>query len=255
MQKYATLAISIVFIPSIAFASWWNPFTWFSYQVPVQSSIASSHTIKPVTPTDNNPPAVAPIKKSPVEKKKPVEKPIVKITPTVTPTTETAINTVPPETTLCNGIYWKKCPAGQDFICPASGDARCQVPTPQNPSPINNDDGYQQKLLNDQAARQAQAQQEAQYQQQNSAIQAKQTQRNTLTNDYNAQVAALNQQIIDIKNQYYVDIANIDARPGDAYSANGEKQNALTKANTKIEQINLQIQQLTLDYNNRINQL
>ncbi len=35
-------------------------------------------------------------------------------------------SSTPQNTTLCNGTYWSACPAGQDFVCPASGNAYCQ---------------------------------------------------------------------------------------------------------------------------------
>jgi len=30
--------------------------------------------------------------------------------------------------TYCNGTYWKQCAAGQEFVCPSSGNAYCYVP-------------------------------------------------------------------------------------------------------------------------------
>lgn len=43
--------------------------------------------------------------------------------------------------TLCNGKYWNKCPAGQNFVCPATGgDAYCQAAdqTQTSAQPSNN---------------------------------------------------------------------------------------------------------------------
>jgi hypothetical protein len=37
----------------------------------------------------------------------------------------------PPNTTPCNGKYWIACPSGQDFVCPASGNAVCRSPVAQ----------------------------------------------------------------------------------------------------------------------------
>ena len=31
----------------------------------------------------------------------------------------------PPNTTLCNGMYWTSCPIGQKFYCPPTGSAQC----------------------------------------------------------------------------------------------------------------------------------
>jgi len=36
------------------------------------------------------------------------------------------INTPPANATLCNGTYWRNCSNGQDFVCPATGEAFCQ---------------------------------------------------------------------------------------------------------------------------------
>ena len=69
-----------------------------------------------------------------------------------------------------------------------------------------------------------------------------------LTSDYNAQYNALQQQIIDIKTQYYIDLKNIDGTAGFLAQANGLKQKATDEANAKIQQIQLQEQQLYLNY-------
>lgn len=40
---------------------------------------------------------------------------------------QAVISTPPANTTFCNGMYWSKCPDGQDFVCPQSGKAYCQL--------------------------------------------------------------------------------------------------------------------------------
>lgn len=66
--------------------------------------------------------------------------------------------------------------------------------------------------------------------------------------EFNQSVQAFQQQIIDIKAQYYIDIRNIDQTAGFLAQADGLKQQALVTANAKIAQIKLKIQQLQLDY-------
>jgi len=44
----------------------------------------------------------------------------------------TVASTSLPNTTLCNGVAYTECPAGQSFVCPKSGDAYCQPPVKQN---------------------------------------------------------------------------------------------------------------------------
>lgn len=58
---FGALTLGIVLLPSVAFASWWNPFTWFPHKTAV-----------PVTVTV---PVVVP--QAPVQAKKPVLKPVV----------------------------------------------------------------------------------------------------------------------------------------------------------------------------------
>jgi len=40
-------------------------------------------------------------------------------------------NLTPADSILCNGTYWTQCPTGQDFVCPASGNAYCRLPQQQ----------------------------------------------------------------------------------------------------------------------------
>jgi hypothetical protein len=140
-------------------------------------------------------------------------------------------NTPPPNTTLCNNTYYTNCSSNQDFVCPAIGDAYCQT---------------------------SQQQQQIEYQRQQTQATATQQQKtgqiNAITSQYNVQKIALDQQIIDIKNQYYKDLAKIENSPGLGMSeAIGEEQNLLNKDNALISQIQLQEQQLYLDYLARIN--
>ena len=49
---------------------------------------------------------------------------------------------IQPTGTLCNGTYWNECLVGQNFVCPATGNAYCQ--TPQQPvQPVQQKNNYQ----------------------------------------------------------------------------------------------------------------
>lgn len=236
MKKYALFLLAIVFVPSIAFASWWNPFTWFTKNTALSnhSSVQSEISIDKLG-NINSPEKTIQTKILP-------KKTARKSTPTVITEqvvlpppqqkdnvpTASAITTPPPNTTLCNGIYYNPCFAGQDFICPSNGNGYCQL---------------------------SQQQQEQLQQAQLVAAQQKTNQINTLTSQYNTQFNALEQQIINIKNQYYKDLVPIDGSGTNLMEAQGEKQNLLNKDNALISQIQLQEQQLYLDYSTKINAL
>ena len=71
---------------------------------------------------------------------------------------------------------------------------------------------------------------------------------------YNTQKIALDQQIIDIKNQYYAELPTLGAGTNVAEMA-GEQQALLNKDNAQIAQIQLQEQQLYLNYESQLNAL
>ncbi len=153
---------------------------------------------------------------------------------TTAPQRQSVVNTPPPNATLCNGTYYTACSAGEDFVCPASGGAYCQ------PS-------------------QQQQQQQTQYQQQQSqaaaAQQQTQNQIDTLTTQYNNQLNALNQQILNIKTQYYSNVAAIQQVPEGVELQDGQIQKATDDANSQIQQIQLQEQQLQLTYQEQLSAL
>ncbi|MCX6753728.1 MAG: hypothetical protein NTV03_01585 [Candidatus Nomurabacteria bacterium] len=39
--------------------------------------------------------------------------------------------------TLCNGTYYNACPAGENFVCPSSGSAYCEIPKTNDPVKTN----------------------------------------------------------------------------------------------------------------------
>jgi peptidoglycan hydrolase-like protein with peptidoglycan-binding domain len=53
------------------------------------------------------------------------------------PSSNSQVSIPPPSGTLCNGSYYTACPTGQDFVCPASGGAYCQLsPRQTNPQVV-----------------------------------------------------------------------------------------------------------------------
>jgi hypothetical protein len=54
-------------------------------------------------------------------------------------TSQSCISNPSPNTTFCNGVNYSACPVGQDFVCPASGSAHCQLP----PVPKSNNQSCQ----------------------------------------------------------------------------------------------------------------
>src|SRR5438045_963616 len=98
MKKYLSiLTVLLVISPSIALASWWNPFSWSIWNIFNRENNVAQVINSAVHPTKSN--------------------------------QEIASSTTN-ETILCNGQYWNKCPDGQLLVCPIDGktDAYCSVP-------------------------------------------------------------------------------------------------------------------------------
>jgi hypothetical protein len=154
------------------------------------------------------------------------------------------VNTQPPNTTLCNGTYYNNsCPSGENLVCPSSGSAYCQLSQQQQQA---NNEAAQAAALQQQEANAQAAQQAAQQQKTN--------QINALTSAYNTQYNALQQEIINIKNQYYAELPTLGAGTNIA-EATGEQQALLNKDNAQISQIQLQEQQLYLNYQEQVSAL
>src|SRR3989339_460598 len=115
MKKYLAILFLIAFtVPSVALASWWNPFSWFNnwsfnkkeaipqVQVEVEKTTPSADNSAIVIKTEQD------IAKQ--ETKEQVRNNTVSVSPDVL---------------ICNGKEWSKCPAGHNFYCPAQGDAQC----------------------------------------------------------------------------------------------------------------------------------
>src|SRR5260221_3115086 len=53
MNKVLRLALlGLLFIPTVAFASWWNPFTWFTDKQPVAISFTPSQSVEVYSPSN-----------------------------------------------------------------------------------------------------------------------------------------------------------------------------------------------------------
>ena|SRR3989344_3031987 len=163
----------------------------------------------------------------------------------------TPVIKTPPNTTFCNGTNWTQCPTGQDFVCPASGNAYCQIP--QQQVDLLAEQQRQQQLAEQQ--RQLYVQQQAVQQEETRRLQAEQqknSQINSLLAEYRQKESDITQQILDIKQKYYQDFTLLEQQPISSKFIIGQQNNLLDKTNRKIEQLNLQLDQLKLDYRQRI---
>lgn len=79
---------------------------------------------------------------------------------------------------------------------------------------------------------------------QTSAIIIPQNGNEIVTNSCIAKKGTFEEQIVNLKNKYYQDIIDIDSEPIDMSLANGQKSQLFINFNNKINQINLDIQQL-----------
>lgn len=98
------------------------------------SAPTTSSVIETSTPTISTPTVNVPQKQGQPTKTKITEAPQTSSTPTTVNSSEPTIKStlspfVPPaNSTFCNGTYYTACSAGQDFVCPAIGNAYCQLP-------------------------------------------------------------------------------------------------------------------------------
>ena len=111
MRKSLYTAIFLVTIlPQIAFASWWNPFSWGIFQSVFHSK---KETI-----------VIAPEVSSTKSTEVPFQAMASSSSSSTAPIVEESA------VTLCNGQYYQKCPSGQLLVCPTDSkiDAYCSVP-------------------------------------------------------------------------------------------------------------------------------
>jgi hypothetical protein len=203
MKKYSAFLLIFVLVPSVVFASWWNPFTWFRKPVPqnhmtqvATSTIPTNNFVIPLV--KNGDQSVPKVPQNIPNGSKP--KQTQPGTPPVTQTNTPAVvqDIQPPNTTLCNGKYWSNCPVGQDFTCPVTGSAYCQ------PSRQQQQAQYQQQQTQDTAAQQQQ--QLTEFQQAQAAQQARlqgQAAEQAQIN-YQAQYQVVQAKIRPLQDQYNV---------------------------------------------------
>lgn len=77
--------------------------------------------------------------------------------------------------------------------------------------------------------------------------------KNTLVQEYNTKFQQFEQQIIDIKNQYYIDKSNVEKSAIPLPFQQGRIDNLTKEANDKINKLQLQEQQLYIDYQSKVN--
>ena len=124
-----------VITPSLALASWWNPFSWnifsFIFQNNSQTQITSTTTVSSQTPINNFASTTA-TTSSATPSNKFVKNTVQKVSSSATTQSPKVQVQTPQQTqptgTLCNGSYWNTCPTGQNLICPQTGNAYCQLP-------------------------------------------------------------------------------------------------------------------------------
>jgi len=146
MKKYIFILAIISIFPSVAFASWWNPTTWNIFSYIFHNDTQSQKTSITTSSTTNNgvdisndwtfqstlnssatasdAEASVPIVAIPVKKSVKKVPSAVSVTPIIQTQSPQPIQSTG---TLCNGTYWNECPAGQNFICPSTGNAYCKL--------------------------------------------------------------------------------------------------------------------------------
>ena len=130
-QKVSTTIVFVMLVlPQITFAAWWNPSSWglfsFIFGHQQQEQLVST-TTQNQTHTDLSTTTLMIVSESTTAvatTSAPAKKKIV-----LPPKAEIQTpRSTEPVGVLCNGTYWNACPAGQNLVCPQSGDASCQVP-------------------------------------------------------------------------------------------------------------------------------
>ena len=119
MKKYILILFLIVFIiPSVVFASWWNPFTWFQKTAPVAQPVAIMQPVIP-TPASNskissNQIPQKNIPKNPIKKKIVVANPPVVVKNEI-PSQDNSVNTPPPTIIQSQNVFPEGCTSDIGF--------------------------------------------------------------------------------------------------------------------------------------------
>ena len=122
MKKYFLFMIMFLIVPSFAYASWWNPFTWSIFSsvlhFKTQTQVISSTTL-PFHPET-----------------------IEFVTTTSLPVLEATTTSVSKsDDILCNGQYWHKCQAGQLLVCPTDSKIDAYCSSPKTPRTLMSTEG------------------------------------------------------------------------------------------------------------------
>jgi len=125
----STCFLILLIVPQVAFAAWWNPFTWGIFSFLKKTPSHEQTTTTPNTSTKDwsvlanteNEMTVSNDEKSKGvvehEEKEKVQ--------------------VPSDTTLCNGTPYTHCPSDQKFVCPKTGKAYCEIPPQVIPKTVS----------------------------------------------------------------------------------------------------------------------
>lgn len=138
-KTFVTIAVTLLVVPQLAFASWWNPFSWSIFSFLFDREPKAETVVLPSVATSSWEASLTDTTTTTLTEEKtkldagPTETP-TKVLPSVPAKTPPSLVVQPPSQmtqstgTLCNGTYWDACPTGQKLTCPTSGDAYCDVP-------------------------------------------------------------------------------------------------------------------------------
>src|SRR3989344_1615759 len=279
MKKYFLIIILIILvIPSVTFASWWNPFTW---KVPVKNNSPQTAPARLATTTQAKS-EIEELKnqlKLESEKRQELEKKIQ--TTKESPKTKTQTVSPQPSTSVQKPVEQKTFTTPSGSVIDSSGNVistpkidQTQTTVQPTSDPTIGPRYYDSKktciglsgsqysdCVNYAFSPQVQ-QKETQQNTQQRTTQgetmsytegARARAQQDLVTEYNNAKAYIDQQIIDIKNKYYLDLEQNNNRAVPMSFIEGMAQKLLTDANNKINKLILQQQQLQLDYQIKLN--
>lgn len=226
MKKYIIALFLMIFIvPSIALASWWNPFSWKIFQ---------KKQIVPEVQVETQ--------KTPEEKINELQKQLDELkNQKTTPVSTTAAPVIKKE------VDKKIIPVVDNLAAlkaenQAKVDAEAKIRAEQY--------AIKQQAQKDAENKQRQAQEQAN--QKALALQQELAQKRALLAEMKTNcddpINVLKQQILDIKSKYFSDLENLKNKPGimTSYQYDSWSIKLLNDANTKIQDLNNQIQQIAL---------
>jgi hypothetical protein len=213
---FVVLSISFLIVPQIALAAWWNPLSWSVWNIFKPTPKAQQVQIATTTPTTTKKVEIAPEQEN--------------IKTNTTQKVDTQKIEIPKTSILT-------LPSGAVVEMDASGNIiRTIKEAPQQ--------SYTPPAYTNPATPTIAT-----------TAQERQNQINSIISACNAEINQLKQEVIDLKNNYYNQVAVIQKQAIPIGNINGQINELTNDANQKIEQINLQIEQIQLDCENKINQL